>query len=359
MHGVVILAALVTLAGGCSRRSAVMPSIEFTTVPQAAEGGPEALATIAGRVTGARGDQRIVLFAKSGVWWVQPLVSNPFTSIQADASWTSDTHLGFEYAALLVDRGYTPPVTLEAIPAPGGSIAAVAVVTGTPRPPDPVKRLAFSGYEWDVRQTVSERGGTLNVYDPGNVWIDADGSMRMRIAPRQPAGPGEPAWSSAEVTLTRSLGYGTYLFVVRDTSQLEPAAVFSVFTWDSSGADPSHREMDIELTQWGDPSSKNAQFVVQPYYVPANVARFDAPSGVLTHTLTWEPGRALFRTFRGALRSVPHTSGAHPLAEHEFTAGVPSAGTEAIHMNLYVFRHTKHHVRRTTEVVVDRFIFFP
>jgi len=218
-----------------------------------------------------------------------------------------------------------------------------------------VKRLAFSGYEWDVRQTVSERGGTLNVYDPDNVSIDAEGSMRMRIAPREPASPGEPAWSSAEVALTRSLGYGTYLFVVRDTSQLEPAAVFSVFTWDPSGADPSHREMDIELTQWGDPTSKNAQFVVQPYYVPANVARFDVPSGVVTHALTWEPGRALFRTYRGAR----HAPDARPIVEHEFTAGVPSAGAEAIRMNLYVFSHTKHPVRRATEVVVERFIYFP
>lgn len=31
---------------------------------------------------------------------------------------------------------------------------------------------------------------------------------------------------------THSLGYGTYRFVVRDISKLEPSEVFSLFTWD-------------------------------------------------------------------------------------------------------------------------------
>jgi hypothetical protein len=355
MFRAVTVVSLVLMLCGCGRGSAVRPVIEFTRVPDASEGGPEALATIAGRVTGARSDHRIVLFAKSGVWWVQPLAANPFTTIRADTTWTSDTHLGFEYAALLVDRAYTPPVTLDATPQPGGSIAAVAIVKGVGRAEPAAKRLSFSGYEWEVRQVASERGGTFNVYDPGNAWTDDDGFMHLRIAPREPVAASEPRWSSAEVMLARSLGYGTYMFVVRETAHLEPAAVFSVFTWDSAGNDPSHREMDIELTQWGDPASKNAQYVVQPYYVPANVARFDAAAGVLTHVLTWEPGRASFRTFRGGLPAAD----ARPIVEHEFTSGVPVPGGEAIHMSLYVFRHTAYPVRRAAEVVVEKFLYLP
>lgn len=47
--------------------------------------------------------------------------------------------------------------------------------------------------------------------------------------------------------------------------ELEPAAVFGILTWDYTGTDPNHREMDIELTKWGDSTIKNAQFVLQPY----------------------------------------------------------------------------------------------
>jgi hypothetical protein len=351
----VALVAALAVSGACGGAPAVGPVIEFTLVPPGTEGGPDTLATIAGRVRGGRPGQRIVLFAKSGVWWVQPLSTDPFTAIQADASWKSQTHLGFEYAALLVERSYRPPVTLDALPQPTGSILAVAAVKGTPKPDAPAKKIQFSGYDWEARQTVSERGGTFNVYDPANAWTDRDGCLHLRIAPQTPEREGAPPWSSAELTLTRSLGYGTYIFVVRNTAHLEPAAVFSVFTWDPSGTDPSHREMDIELTQWGDPTSKNAQFVVQPYYVPANVARFVVPAGVLTHMFTWEPGRVVFKTLRGA-HPAP---GARPIAEHEFTTGVPSPGTETIRMNLYVFGHTKHPLRHGAEVVIEKFVYLP
>src|SRR5678815_4781798 len=73
------------------------PVIEFSKVPPADLGGPDRVETIAGRVTGARPGQRIVLFAKSGQWWVQPTSSQPFTVIQPDSSWKSSIHLGTEY----------------------------------------------------------------------------------------------------------------------------------------------------------------------------------------------------------------------------------------------------------------------
>jgi hypothetical protein len=97
------------LLNGCkSVRGHDTPSIEFSRVPTAGEGDPEAVETIAGRVRGAGPDQRIVLFARSGVWWVQPLVTQPFTPIH-DSTWENSTHPGSAYAALLVDSGYRPP----------------------------------------------------------------------------------------------------------------------------------------------------------------------------------------------------------------------------------------------------------
>jgi hypothetical protein len=48
------------------------PSIEFTHIPPAAQGGPERVDTISGRVRNARPKQQIVIYAHSGPWWVQP-----------------------------------------------------------------------------------------------------------------------------------------------------------------------------------------------------------------------------------------------------------------------------------------------
>jgi hypothetical protein len=101
--------------------------------------------------------------------------------------------------------------------------------------------------------------------------------------------------------MTRSLGYGTYNVVVRDISHLEPAAVFSTTTFDDWGGDQHYREMDMEISKWGDAERKNnAQYGIQPFFVPGNVAPFVAPSGTLTHSLHWESGRASFKTVRGS-----------------------------------------------------------
>jgi hypothetical protein len=90
--------------GSCRTAHATSdPSIEITRVPPAGDGAPDKLEPIAGRVKGALPGQRLVLYALSGVWWVQPEGDRPFTSIQADSGWTSSTHPGSSYAAMLVD----------------------------------------------------------------------------------------------------------------------------------------------------------------------------------------------------------------------------------------------------------------
>ncbi len=48
------------------------PSIEFTHIPSAAQGGRERVDTISGRVRKSRPKQQIVIYAHSGQWWVQP-----------------------------------------------------------------------------------------------------------------------------------------------------------------------------------------------------------------------------------------------------------------------------------------------
>src|ERR1051325_3027338 len=103
------------LLAGCSSR----PSLQFTEIPEAGPGGAAKMERIAGRVSGARASQRVVLFARSGTWWIQPFSDRPFTSIEPDSTWKTATHLGTEYAALLVEAGYVPPTTTDVLPAAG------------------------------------------------------------------------------------------------------------------------------------------------------------------------------------------------------------------------------------------------
>jgi hypothetical protein len=326
------------------------PGIEIIRIPVASEGSPDKLDAIEGRVSNGRPGQRIVLFARSGMWWVQPFANQPFTAVQPDSKWKNITHPGSAYAALLVDSRYQPLPTIAALPSKGGSVLAVAMVEGT-LPVSPPKMVTFSGYQWEARSLDSDRGGTLNYFDPSNAWTDQAGLLHLRIS-RPAEGKQSDRWTSAEVKLSRSLGYGSYRFVVRDVSRLEPAAVLSFFTWDDTGP---LREMDVEISRWGETVRKNAQYVIQPYFVAANSVQFDAPPGTLTHWITWEPGRASFRTMRGSQSKM----GSDVVAEHVFTSGVPAPGSERIHLNFYMYRSKRNPLQHESEVIIEKFEFRP
>jgi hypothetical protein len=349
--GLAVLTFCVALNGCDPRKENAGPSIEFTKVPPAAQGGRERVDSIAGRVNGARPGQSIVIYARSGPWWVQPWPEQALIPIQPDSTWSTSTHLGFEYAALLVDPGYHPPPTIDVAPTQGGLVAALKIVKGI-GPPQlaPTKPLQFSGYDWRVRTIASDRGGMNNLYDADNAWTDTKGALHLRIHKKA------DRWSCAEVMLTRSLGYGTYNLVVEDTSHLEPAAVLSMNTYDDWAGDQHFRELDIAISRWGDATStKNAQYVVQPFYVPGNVAPFTEPAGTLSHSLRWESGSASFKTVRGPSAKA----GTSIVFEHDFNSGIPSPGQEVIYLAFYVVASETNPLQNENEVVIDKFEYLP
>jgi hypothetical protein len=348
---VALIFAISSLTGCHSKPLDVPPVIEFSKIPPAAQGGRERVDAISGRVTGARPGQQIVVYARSGPWWVQPWPDQALIPIQADSTWSTTTHLGFEYAALLVDAGYHPSPTMDLVPTAVGSVVAVKIVKGVG--PVQIARtvpLRFSGYDWQVRTIAADIGGINNLFDPENAWVDRAGALHMTI--RKKSG----RWSCTHLTLSRSLGYGTYNIVVRDTYHLEPAAVLSMTTFDDWANEQHYREMDIEMGQWGDASNtNNAQYAVQPFYVPGNVAPFRAPPGALTHSLRWESGRASFRT----IRDSGSGSGTKVIAEHVFTSGVPEPGQERFLLMFYDVASDKTPLQQGGEVVIEKFEYLP
>jgi hypothetical protein len=128
----------------------------------------------------------------------------------------------------------------------------------------------------------------------------------------------------------------------------------SVYTWDDIAEDQHHRELDVEISQWGDPSNKNAQYVIQPYYEPSNVSRFRVPAGPATFLFNWQPHKVAFKTFRGRMGARLDA-----LSEYVFTSGIPSPGAEEIHMNLYAFGNTRIPMQKESEVVIEKFEYLP
>jgi hypothetical protein len=157
------------------------------------------------------------------------------------------------------------------------------------------------------------------------------------------------------VKLTRSLGYGTYRFQVRDVSHLEPSALLTLITWDGFGTESNRRGLDVELGRWGYLDNTNVNYVVQPYYVPANFVAFRVPPGLYTHSFRWEPGKITFSTVAGSGKST----GGRVINRHVFTSGVPSPGGESVRIALYVFYQGHIPLRNENEVIIDKFEYLP
>ena len=129
-------------------------------------------------------------------------------------TWKSTIHLGTEYAALLVDA-----VLSSSRHHRHASQAGRTGASRCRRSRAPATSCSGSAQDVDIQRLRmgapgdSERSRRRNDYDPDNAWTDAQGFLHLKsCAARR-------RWTSAEVIHTRSLGYGTYVFVVRDTSQ--------------------------------------------------------------------------------------------------------------------------------------------
>jgi len=305
---------------------------------------------IEGIVSGSKPGQQIVLFAKSGTWWVQPFVKRPYTEIQADSRWQNSIHAGTEYAALLVESDYRPPSRTDTLPEVGDGVVAVATVQGTGEAPQPSNRINFSSYQWLARRQTVPRKGVTTTFDPTNAWTDENGFLHLRVA------NSSGQWTSAKVDLMPTLGYGTYIFTVRDISRLKPAGVLTMSTWDVLESGQNHREMMIEVSRPDKPPNKNLNYIIQPYYQPTNVAQFNVPtSGVLTHSFHWQQGKVEFKTIRGADSSG---SGAQTLAEHTFALGIPSSEGEKICIALFITDYSSQTLEEM-EVVIEKFEYLP
>src|SRR5271163_4915381 len=347
---------------GCHSSSTYSaPTVAFTKVPAAQESqytidiiedADYKTDVMEGRAAGARPGQRIVLYAKTdGRWGVCRQSGQPFANIETDGRWKASVHLGLQYAALLVDPTYNPPDQTESLPIVGNGVVALAVVNGegaAPVLPSP-KILNFSGYEWTASAGPIFHAGSRNFFDPANVWTDERGALHLRIS----GSPGK--WSAAELKLTRSLGYGTYRFQVRDVSHLEPSALLTLITWDGVGTESDRRELDVELGRWGYLDNDNVHYVVQPYYVPANFVAFRAPPGAYTHSFRWEPGQVTFSTVAGS----GNTGSGRVINQHVFTSGVPSPEGESVRIALYVFHLGRIPLKKETEVIIDKFEYLP
>ena len=234
-------------------------------------------------------------------------------------------------------------------------VCAVALsVSGTARA-QTTRTVSFSGYDWIVKSSSGKVGPGPNYFSSGtgNVWVDTQGRLHLRIT------RAKGRWYCAEVVSARSFGYGTYRWYLDSpVDNLDPNVVLGLFTWNDDPA-YSHREIDIEFARWGDPNNQNSQYVVQPYTVPANMYRFNLPSGLSqsTHSFAWSSTSITHQSLSGHFAAPPDPS--YVLQQHTFTSGIPQAGGENARMNLWLRNGLAPTNGQAVEVIIRRFEFVP
>lgn len=110
-----------------AQEAVVKASIAITVVPHAGAGGPEGTEIISGKVAGESSNHvRVVVYAfAGGNWWVQPTTAEPLTDVNEAGEWTTETHLGTSYAALLVKPSYRPENVIVRLPSVDGDVIAI------------------------------------------------------------------------------------------------------------------------------------------------------------------------------------------------------------------------------------------
>ena len=125
LNSLVLVLALVSLSFTKPRLAA----IEFVEVPGPGS-GPDSRGDISGRILNLNDPEhyKVVLYAHTDLWYVEPLTEAPYTDILVDGSWSNWTHLGHRYAAMVVRPTYNPPLKTQSLPKTGPDVLVVAEV---------------------------------------------------------------------------------------------------------------------------------------------------------------------------------------------------------------------------------------
>lgn len=169
--------------------------------------------------------------------------------------------------------------------------------------------IVFSGYGWNIKTNPTPVGPGPNYFSKSDstIYTDNNGYLHMKIF------YSGNKWNCSEVVSTENLGYGTYKWVIENSSlsTLNESIVVGLFSWDNSTfQDQGNSEVDIEFSKWGNKSdTQTLTYSVQPVWFenPQPYSeRTNKPklamsklSGVTTHLFRWTPDLIEWISFSG------------------------------------------------------------
>ncbi len=359
LFGFAILVLVQVVSTGCSRCLVIggegVPEIAFTVVP--GSGSTENLQGTANHVNPCETGVAVFIFVNG--WWNKPAFDQPVMKIDAYGSWSADITTGgydaevTKMAAFLIPLTYEVPILAGEPYLPDGLLDTAIAQCAIERMESGNRRLLyFSGHEWWVKSG-ENLGPGPNIFsdEAESVHVDEQGSLHLKIVKQG------DVYTCAEIVSTESFGYGTYQWQLASRiDQLDKHVILGLFTWSD---DPAYhyREIDFEAGFWGDSSSPNAQFVVQPWDAPGNLQRFSVgPDAPLVCGFTWQKDSVLFRCLSGddfetdALDTL--------FSEWVYTGSdIPKSGDENTRINLWLMGGAPPSDGNKVEMVIQDFRF--
>ncbi len=222
------------------------------------------------------------------------------------------------------------------------------------------RKIKFSRYWLLIQQSSYPIGAGPNYYtdDSNDVWVDPNGRLHLNIKVK------DPNWYCSEVIANENFGYGTYAYTLESNiDQLDPNIILGLFIYDVPKKQGDPREIDVELTKWGDPNDpNNAQFVVQPWQHQGNVYRFNidytGDTETTTYVITWKPTRIDFSSYYGDYS--PHPRGKDIIDCWSYLGNdIPKPGCENPRINFYLKDGAPPTNGQNAEVVIKSFQYIP
>lgn len=217
------------------------------------------------------------------------------------------------------------------------------------------KLVAFSGYNWLVKQSITKIGPGPNLFSDKGIHLIGD-ELKLEVVHQ------DCNSYCSEVFLDKPLGYGKYIFHLSSRIDLlQDDLVLGLFTYDYNSK-PPYREIDIEFSRWGDPKKQNSQFVVPPDSHKGNFLRFETTlnGDYTTHIIEWMPHIIHFKSMHGHVNS-PCDNG-HLIQLWSYSGrDVPKPADERVHINLWrtYKQRSGYSQNKISYAIVKRFIFEP
>lgn len=202
-----------------------------------------------------------------------------------------------------------------------------------------METIQFAGYNWEIKTSDNLADPGPNYYSKDCVSVQNKELILEVIEKNRKLLCGE-------VILTKSLGYGKYVFFLSSRIDLLiDNLVCALFTWSYTALHP-YCEIDIEFSKWDNETITNSQYVIQPHDTSDKLFRFNSQltGDYSTHIIDWKPNEINFWSIHGHFLT-PHTK-QHIIELWSYKGNaVPKPNNEHIHINLW--KYGRHWIKRS------------